>query len=105
MYKKLKPIWDQKIRQSIPKYYKGIINEDFNNLAVEIENENIDYLTDLIELLLSGSFVQFNNVFDDSFLKSVIDNSSAFNNESSKTFPRMVDGCPNFYFNQIGIYA
>lgn len=101
MYKKLKPIWDQKISQGIPRYFKGIINEDFNNLVAEIENENIDYLTDLIELLLSGNFIQFNNVFDDSFLKSVIDNSFAFNNESSKTFPRMFDGCPNFYFNQI----
>ena len=101
MYKKLKPIWDQKISQSIPRYYKGIVNEDFNNLVVEIENENMNYLTDFIELFLSGYMIQFNNVFDDTFLKSVIDNSYAFNNESSKTFPRIVDGCQNFYFNQI----
>jgi len=101
MYKILKEIWDKKISDGIPCSSNGFVNEDFNVLSKAIENEDINYLTDCIDLFISGNVIQFNNVFEDHFLKEVIDNSFAFVRETLENFPGNYDGCENYYYNQI----
>lgn len=95
-------LWQEKIDAvGEPKYYNDIlVYIDKNDFVRYINNNDMAFIADVIELLFRGSVVILKDVFEPNFLQDVKNSVWKFKNNNSSfdaTQFKITEGCPDFW--------